>query len=103
NVVALLQQLDALRRQTGAPTQICVLSHMKTQLAALERGAPVEILFQSLAGTERTNLTEFDITIDLLDEGYRTMASRGAIEGARHSMYFETGQGSELSYGKHNG
>ncbi|MBC8290309.1 MAG: ethanolamine ammonia-lyase [Planctomycetes bacterium] len=104
NVSSLLHNLDRLRRRTGAPTQICVLSHIKTQLSCLERGAPVEILFQSLAGTERTNLLEFDITVDLLDEGYRTMAERGPLRGeAEQFMYFETGQGSEFTYGKHNG
>jgi ethanolamine ammonia-lyase large subunit len=104
NVNGLLRHLDALRRRTGAPTQICVLAHIKTQLACLERGAPVEVMFQSLAGTERTNLLEFDITVDLLDHGYRTMAARGPLrKTAEQFMYFETGQGSEFSYGKHNG
>lgn len=70
NISSLLRLLDKLRRQTGAPTQICVLSHIKTQLACLEQGAPVEVMFQSLAGTERTNLLEFDITVDLLDHAY---------------------------------
>ncbi len=104
NVAGLLTHLDRIRRHTGAPTQICVLAHIKTQLACLERGAPVEVLFQSLAGTERTNLLEFDISVDLLDHGYRTMAARGALKDrAEQFMYFETGQGSEFSYGKHNG
>jgi len=104
NISAVLRHLDKIRRQTGVPTQICVLAHIKTQLACLERGAPVEILFQSLGGTERTNLSEFDITVDLLDQGYRTMAERGPLRDvARQFMYFETGQGSEFSYGKHNG
>jgi len=104
NVGGLLRLLDRIRRATGAPTQICVLAHIKTQLACLEQGAPVEILFQSLAGTEKTNLAEFDITVDLLDHGYRTMAERGCLHGqAQQFMYFETGQGSEFTYGKHNG
>ncbi|WP_437287855.1 ethanolamine ammonia-lyase subunit EutB [Sorangium sp. So ce406] len=101
---AILRHLDRVRRETGVPTQICCLSHLKVQLAALEQGAPVEILFQSLAGTESCNVTEFDITVDLLDDGYRRMAARGALAGqAEQFMYFETGQGSELTYGKHNG
>ena len=104
NIAGLLKHLDKLRRATGAPTQICVLAHVKTQLACLERGAPVEVIFQSLAGTERTNLTEFDISVELLDEAYGAMAQRGALAGeAENFMYFETGQGSEYSYGKHNG
>ncbi|MCY1064837.1 ethanolamine ammonia-lyase subunit EutB [Nannocystis sp. RBIL2] len=104
NVSALLHHLDRLRRKTGAPTQICVLAHVKTQLACLERGAPVEVLFQSLAGTETTLRDEFDVSVDLLDRAYRTMAERGALKGeAEQFMYFETGQGSELTYGKHEG
>ncbi|GLI92725.1 ethanolamine ammonia-lyase subunit EutB [Methylocystis echinoides] len=104
NTTALLRLIDRLRRETGAPTQICVLSHIRTQLACLEKGAPVEILFQSLAGTERTLTEEFDCTVDLLDAAYATMAARGALgPDARQFMYFETGQGSEVSYGKHDG
>jgi ethanolamine ammonia-lyase large subunit len=104
NVESLLRLLDSIRRRTGVPSQICVLAHIKTQLACLERGAPVEVLFQSLAGTENTNLAEFDIAVDLLDQGYRTMAERGALKGvAKQFMYFETGQGSEFTYGRHNG
>ncbi len=104
NVDRLLRLLDSIRRRTEVPTQTCVLAHIKTQLACLERGAPVEILFQSLAGTELTNLREFDISVDLLDHGFRTMATKGAMCGdAEQFMYFETGQGSEFSYGTHHG
>ncbi len=104
NVERLLRLLDSLRRRFDVPTQICVLAHIKTQLACLERGAPVEILFQSLAGTETTNLREFDISVDLLDHGYRTMAAKGPLrDTAEQFMYFETGQGSEFSYGTHHG
>ncbi|MEX2138896.1 MAG: ethanolamine ammonia-lyase subunit EutB [Pirellulales bacterium] len=104
NVSALLAHLDQIRRQTGAPTQICVLSHIKTQLACLERGAPVEVIFQSLAGTESTLTSEFDVSVDLLDRAYRTMGAEGPLKDvARQFMYFETGQGSEFTYGKHNG
>lgn len=99
NIHSLLCHLDEIRRRTGVPTQICVLSHIKTQLQCLKQGAPVEILFQSLAGTEYTNLSEFDLSVELLDEAYRTMAK----ESTEQFMYFETGQGSEFSYGKHNG
>lgn len=104
NVSAMLTHLDKVRSATGAPTQICVLAHVKTQLGCLERGAPVEVMFQSLAGTEKTNLTEFDISVELLDHAWRTMAAKGALAGvAENFMYFETGQGSEYTYGKHNG
>ena len=104
NVESTLRHLDKLRRTIGVPTQICVLSHIKTQIACLERGAPVEILFQSLAGTESTLTGEFDVTVELLDQGYEAMQSRGVLrELTSQMMYFETGQGSEFTYGKHNG
>lgn len=104
NISAMLTHIDKVRRKSGAPTQICVLAHVKTQLACLERGAPVEVMFQSLAGTEKTNLTEFDISVDLLDHAWRTMAEKGPLHNvAENFMYFETGQGSEYTYGKHNG
>lgn len=103
NVSTILQHLAKLREHTQAPTQYCVLSHIKTQLACLKKGVPVEILFQSLAGTEATNLTEFDISVELLDEAYRAGKDHGFIEGAKQFMYFETGQGSEFTYQKHNG
>jgi ethanolamine ammonia-lyase large subunit len=104
NISAMLTHLDKVRRATGAPTQICVLAHVKTQLGCLAREAPVEVMFQSLAGTEKTNLTEFDISVDLLDHAWRTMKEKGPLAGvAENFMYFETGQGSEYTYGKHNG
>ncbi len=104
NISAILHHLAKLRVQTGAPTQICVLSHIKTQLACLDNSAPVEIMFQSIAGTDRTLVEEFDCTIELLDKAYRTMSERGPLApAAKQFMYFETGQGSELTYGKHNG
>ncbi|MFT5731099.1 MAG: ethanolamine ammonia-lyase large subunit [Desulforhopalus sp.] len=104
NVSRILNHLDKLRRETGAPSQICVLGHIKTQLAALEQGAPVEILFQSFAGTQSTLTEEFDVTVDYLDRAYAIMAERGPLAAtADQFMYFETGQGSEMTYRKHNG
>ena len=104
NISATLHHLDKIRRETGAPTQICVLSHIKTQLACLKDGAPVEIMFQSLAGTERTLTDEFDVTVELLDHAYETMQATSPLAGiAENFMYFETGQGSELTYNKHEG
>ena len=104
NISAILTHIDKLRRETGAPTQICVLGHVKAQLAALKHGAPVEILFQSFAGTERTLTDEFDVTVDYMDQAYATMAQKGPLKDvARQFMYFETGQGSEMTYRKHNG
>ncbi|HEV3345276.1 MAG TPA: ethanolamine ammonia-lyase subunit EutB [Pirellulales bacterium] len=106
NVSAILRQIDKVRRECGAPTQVCVLAHVKTQLACLDEGAPVEIMFQSLAGTEATLTSEFDVTVDLLDHAWHTMRQRGPLAGEAgnvNCMYFETGQGSEYTYGKHQG
>ncbi|WP_434777425.1 ethanolamine ammonia-lyase subunit EutB [Neisseria sp. Ec49-e6-T10] len=104
NINSILFHLERLREETGVPTQICVLSHIKTQLQCLESGAPVEIMFQSIAGTDATLIEEFDVTIDLLDQAYLTMKEKGPLAGkAENWMYFETGQGSEVSYDKHNG
>ena len=104
NVSAILRQVDKVRRECGAPTQVCVLAHVKTQLACLDQGAPVEIMFQSLAGTEATLTSEFDVTVELLDHAWQTMRDRGPLAGqAENFMYFETGQGSEYTYGKHQG
>lgn len=104
NIGAALRHLDGLRRATGVPTQICVLAHLKTQMSCLMQGDPVEIMFQSLAGTERTLTDEFDVTVGLLDQAYRLMEDKGPLAGvAEQFMYFETGQGSELTYGKHEG
>ncbi len=104
NISTTLNHLDKIRRETGAPTQICVLSHIKTQLECLKSGAPVEIMFQSLAGTERTLTDEFDVTIELLDHAYETMRVTSPLKDvAENFMYFETGQGSELTYNKHDG
>ena len=103
NITAILEQLDSVRRQTGAPTQICVLGHIKTQISCLEQGAPVEIMFQSIAGTDRTLVEEFDVTVADLDAAYDLMNRIGPLRNkADQMMYFETGQGSEVSYGKHN-
>jgi ethanolamine ammonia-lyase large subunit len=103
-VTSLITHLDKLRRETGVPTQICVLGHVKAQLAALKLGAPVEILFQSFAGTERTLTEEFDVTVPYMDQAYMIMMEKGPLKGvAEQFMYFETGQGSEMTYRKHNG
>ncbi len=104
NIGAILWHLDKLRKQTGVPTQICVLAHVKAQMTALKQGAPVEILFQSFAGTEATLTEEFDVTVEYMDEAYRTMAETGPLRDiADQFMYLETGQGSEMTYLKHNG
>ncbi len=101
NVRRLLDATAAIIERTGAPTQNCVLAHITTQMRALESGAPMDIMFQSLAGTEKGN-RGFGITVQMLDDGYATIREAGRLPSA-NLMYFETGQGSELSAGAHEG
>ena len=98
----LLELIDSVRRRYAIPTQSCVLAHITTQLAALEQGAPVDLLFQSIAGTEMAN-TSFGINLALLDEAHCAARElhRGTI--GDNVMYFETGQGSALSANAHHG
>jgi ethanolamine ammonia-lyase large subunit len=101
-MIGLLDMLETLRLRSGAPIQSCVLAHVTTALAAMERDAPVDLVFQSIAGTEAANRA-FGISLAILDEahaGTRHLA-RGTV--GDNAMYFETGQGSELSSGGHEG
>jgi ethanolamine ammonia-lyase large subunit len=98
-VEALLRMLDGIRECYRIPTQICVLAHVTTQMQALGRGAPVDLVFQSIAGTEAAN-TSFGVNLALLDEACQ--AARELKRG-EHVMYFETGQGSALSANAHHG
>ena len=100
-VAGLLQLLDRLIQQHQIPTQSCVLAHLTSQLEALRRGAPVDLLFQSIAGTEGTNRS-FGVTLALLDEAWAMGRElrRGTV--GQNVMYFETGQGSCLSAGFHH-
>ncbi|MDO8434378.1 MAG: ethanolamine ammonia-lyase subunit EutB [Candidatus Binatus sp.] len=99
NVRRLLELTAGIIDRTGAPTQNCVLAHITTQMRALEAGAPMDIMFQSLAGTEKGN-AGFGITVAMLDEGYAMIRESGRLRSP-NLMYFETGQGSELSAGAH--
>jgi ethanolamine ammonia-lyase large subunit len=99
NIRRMLELTADIIARTGVPAQNCVLGHITTQMRALEAGAPLDILFQSLAGTENAN-AGFGITIAMLDEGGAAVRARGALD-APNLMYFETGQGSELSAGAH--
>jgi ethanolamine ammonia-lyase large subunit len=102
NAVALWELLDAVRRRYEIPAQSCVLAHITTTLEAIERGAPVDLVFQSIAGTEAAN-AGFGVTLALLAEGHAAARSlrRGTV--GDNVMYFETGQGSALSAGAHHG
>jgi ethanolamine ammonia-lyase large subunit len=101
NLKRLLDLTAEIIARTGAPTQNCLLGHVTTQMRALEMGAPIDILFQSLAGTEKA-CGGFGIDVAMLDESYRAIRERGALD-APNLMYFETGQGSELSADAHEG
>ena len=106
-VMRLLQMLDGVISRYAIPTQSCVLTHVTNTLQAIERGAPVDLVFQSIGGTEATNRS-FGIDLALLGEARAAALSlqRGAVfdDGRRgaHVMYFETGQGSALSAGGHH-
>ena len=98
-VQELLRLLDRIREYYAIPTQICVLAHVTTQMRAIERGAPVDLVFQSIAGTEAANAS-FGVNLAVLDEAWQ--AAKELKRGA-HVMYFETGQGSALSANAHHG
>jgi ethanolamine ammonia-lyase large subunit len=97
----ILRAVDDLLRRNAVPTQHCVLSHITVQMKALELGCPMDLMFQSLAGTEAAN-TAFGISVALLDEAWQLMKAKGTTRGPNR-MYFETGQGSALSSAAHHG
>jgi ethanolamine ammonia-lyase large subunit len=105
-VSAILHGLSRLVDAYKAPTQTCCLAHITAQLAALAGGAPVDLLFQSVAGTEDANRS-FGITLAMLREGRQQVLEhhrqRDAPWKGENAMYFETGQGSALSAGAHHG
>ncbi len=99
SVETLLHLLNKIRETLDIPTQTCVLAHVTTQMEAMRRGAPVDLVFQSIAGTEAANRA-FGIDLKLLDEAWE--AAKERHPGA-NVMYFETGQGSALSANAHHG
>ena len=105
-VMAILRGLERLVDAYKIPTQTCCLAHVTTQLAAMERGAPVDLLFQSIGGTEAANRS-FGITLELLREGREQVLEhhghRDLEWKGTNAMYFETGQGSALSAEAHHG
>ena len=105
STATLLHTLRRLIDVLEVPTQACVLAHVTTQLAALERGAPVDLLFQSVAGTEAANRS-FGVTPALLAEGRDAVLAEHRVRGGftgEQVTYFETGQGSALSADAHHG
>jgi ethanolamine ammonia-lyase large subunit len=98
----LLRLIDTVRTRYAIPTQSCVLAHVTTQMAAMEQGAPVDLVFQSIAGTEKANAS-FGINLAMLKEANEAALAlrRGTV--GENVMYFETGQGSALSANAHHG
>ncbi|MCU1619593.1 MAG: eutB, partial [Modestobacter sp.] len=100
--VALLELVDAVISRYEIPTQSCVLAHVTTTLRALERGAPVDLVFQSVSGTEAGN-RGFGVSLDLLAEARTAALELGRGTVGNNVTYFETGQGSALSADAHHG
>lgn len=105
-VAAILRGLDRLIEILGVPTQACCLAHVTTQLACVERGIPVDLLFQSVAGTQQANAS-FGVSLEMLRQGRERVLEqhqrRNVNWVGNQVMYFETGQGSALSAEAHGG
>lgn len=105
-VAGILQALDRLITGFSIPTQACCLAHLTTQLTCMELGAPIDLLFQSVAGSQKAN-ESFGITLEMLREGQERVLEHHRDREVRwvgnQVMYFETGQGSALSAEAHHG
>lgn len=102
SVARLLKQFDEFRNKWEIPTQICVLAHVTTQIEAAKKlNAPIDLVFQSIAGSQKGN-EAFGLTPQMLEEAREYALREGRATGP-NVMYFETGQGSELSSEAHNG
>jgi ethanolamine ammonia-lyase large subunit len=101
-VMRIVHMLDEVIRHYEIPTQSCVLTHVTNTIAAIERGAPVDLVFQSIAGSEAANRS-FGIDLNLLGEAREAALSLGRGTVGNNVMYFETGQGSALSANAHHG
>ncbi|MBR0644565.1 ethanolamine ammonia-lyase subunit EutB [Plastoroseomonas hellenica] len=101
-VMRLLEMLDMVRTRFAIPTQSCVLSHVTTTMLAMERGAPVDLVFQSVGGTEGANRS-FGVSLALLREAREAALALNRGTLGQDVMYFETGQGSALSAEAHHG
>jgi ethanolamine ammonia-lyase large subunit len=101
-VYDLLCLLDGIRQAEAIPTQNCVLAHVTTQMEAMARGAPLDLVFQSIAGSQKANQS-FGITLELLREARQAALSLQRNPQGTAVMYFETGQGAALSADAHFG
>lgn len=102
NITRLLHMLDGLIESYQIPTQSCVLTHVTTTMEAIHNGAPVDLCFQSIAGTEKANRS-FGVDLALLKEAHEATLSLGRGNCGDNVMYFETGQGSALSANANHG
>ena len=102
NCVALLRMLDAFRIKHAIPTQTCVLTHVTNTIKAIRLGAPVDLVFQSIAGTQAAN-AGFGVDLALLREAQDAALALKRGDVGSNVMYFETGQGSALSANAHGG
>ena len=102
NIVRLMQMLDSLIDTYAIPTQSCVLTHVTTTMEAIKAGAPVDLCFQSIAGTEQAN-SSFGVNLAMLQEANEATLALGRGTVGNNVMYFETGQGSALSANAHHG
>lgn len=101
SVRRILTRFEEFRSEWNIPTQTCVLAHVTTQMEAIRRGAPTGLVFQSIAGSEKGN-TAFGFSAEILEEAKHLALTQGQVTGP-NVMYFETGQGSELSSEAHFG
>jgi len=102
SVARLLKMMDEFRNKWEVPAQICVLAHITTQIEAAKRfNAPIDCVFQSIAGSQKGN-ESFGVTPQMLQDGRDYATTLGRADGPNLN-YFETGQGSELSADAHNG
>ena len=101
SVGRVLRTFDEFKNKWEIPTQQCVLAHVTTQIAAVEKGAPSDMIFQSIAGSQKAN-EAFGITGQMIQDARDLMLTRGTSKGP-NVLYFETGQGAELSSDAHHG
>ena len=101
SLAGILKRFDEVKNRFEIPTQICVLGHITTQIEAVKRGAPCDMIFQSIAGSQKGN-SAFGFNADTVREAQALLKEKGTAKGP-NVMYFETGQGSELSSDAHYG
>lgn len=101
SVSRILKRFDEMKNRWSIPSQICVLAHVTTQMEAIRQGAPADLIFQSIAGSQKGN-EAFGLNAALIEEARELALHEGTADGP-NVMYFETGQGSELSSEAHHG